>query len=122
LQRFDFKRISLKTLVASLSEICKKEKFTVTEDGLYAIAKAAQGSFRDALSILDQISALSERQIEDRDVYSMLGLVESELLFQLTDALQNKNCSQALELLDTIMEKGKDIKQLARDLIEHFRN
>ena len=121
-QRYDFKRISLKVLVGSLAEICKKESFTVTEDGLYAIAKAAQGSFRDALSILDQISALSERQIEDSDVYSMLGLVESELLFKLTDALQTKDCRQALELLDTIMEKGKDIKQLARDLVEHFRN
>ncbi|MCB9771358.1 MAG: DNA polymerase III subunit gamma/tau [Candidatus Omnitrophica bacterium] len=121
-QRYDFKRISLKVLVASLAAICKKENFTVTEDGLYAIAKAAQGSFRDALSILDQISALSERQIEDSDVYSMLGLVESQLLFELTDALQTKDCRQALELLDTIMEKGKDIKQLARDLVEHFRN
>jgi len=121
-QRYDFKRIPLKVLVASLNEICKKEKFTVTEDALYAVSKASQGSFRDALSILDQISALSERQIEDQDVYSMLGLVEAELLFQLTDALQAKNCSQALEQLDIIMEKGKDIKQLARDLVEHFRN
>lgn len=121
-QRYDFKRISLKTLVASLSDICVKENFTVTEEGLYAIAKAAQGSFRDALSILDQISALSERTIEDSDVYSMLGLVEAQLLFGLTDSLQSKDCAKALELLDAIMEKGKDIKQLAKDLVEHFRN
>ncbi|MCB9757924.1 MAG: DNA polymerase III subunit gamma/tau [Candidatus Omnitrophica bacterium] len=121
-QRYDFKRIALKTLVWSLAEICQKENFTVTQDALYAIAKAAQGSFRDALSVLDQISALSERQIEDSDVYSMLGLVESKLLFDLTDALQSKDCSRALELLDAIIDKGKDIKQLARDLVEHFRN
>ncbi len=121
-QRYDFKRISLKTLVASLNDICQKEKFSVTEDGLYAIAKAAQGSFRDALSILDQIGALSQRQIEDSDVYSMLGLVEAELLFALTDCLQTKDCSKALDLLDTMMEKGKDIKQLSKDLVEHFRN
>jgi DNA polymerase-3 subunit gamma/tau len=121
-QRYDFKRIALKTLVSSLAEICQKENFTVTQDALYAIAKAAQGSFRDALSVLDQISALSERQIEDSDVYSMLGLVEAQLLFDLTDALQSKDCSRALELLDTIIDKGKDIKQLARDLVEHFRN
>ncbi len=121
-QRYDFKRISLKTLVDSLAAICQKEKYTVTEDALYAIAKASQGSFRDALSILDQISALSERKINDSDVYSMLGLVEAELLFGLTDALQARDCAKALDLLDTIMEKGKDIKQLARDLVEHFRN
>lgn len=121
-QRYDFKRISLKTLVASLNAICQKEKFSITEEGLYAIAKAAQGSFRDALSILDQISALSDRQIEDSDVYSMLGLVEAQLLFELTDFLLAKDCGQALDMLDTIIEKGKDIKQLSKDIVEHFRN
>lgn len=121
-QRYDFKRISLKTLVESLRAICEKERFTITDEALYAIAKASQGSFRDSLSILDQVSALSERKISDSDVYSMLGLVEVELLFALTDALEAKDCAKALEVLDTIMEKGKDIKQLARDLVEHYRN
>lgn len=121
-QRYDFKRISLKVLVDSLNEIAVKENFTVSEDGLYAIAKASQGSFRDALSILDQVSALSERRIEDSDVYSMLGLVETELLFDLTGALQAKDCAKALDLLEAIMDKGKDIKQLSRDLVEHYRN
>ena len=52
----------------------------------------------------------------------MLGLVETQLLFELTDALGDKDCALALEVFDGIIEKGKDIKQLAKDLTEHFRN
>ncbi len=121
-QRYDFKRIALKESVEALQKICRKEKLQVDQQALYAIAKAAQGSFRDALSILDQVSALSSRGITDEDVYAMLGLVEVDLLFELTDALAKKDCVAALKVFDSIVEKGKDIKQLTKDLVEHFRN
>ena len=121
-QRYDFKRVTVKTIIGALTEICKKEKFEVAPEALYAIARAAQGSLRDALSILDQVSALSERKIQSEDVCSMLGLVEQEFLFALVDAIGEKNCSGALKILDDIIDKGKDIKQLGRDLLDHFRN
>jgi DNA polymerase-3 subunit gamma/tau len=121
-QRYDFKRIALSTIIDSLNDICQKEGISIDHEAIAAIGKAAQGSFRDALSILDQISALSDRGIKGEDVYTMLGLVEMDLLFRLTDALSNKDCSAAFDLLDQIIEKGKDIKQLNRDLVEHFRN
>ena len=121
-QRYDFKRISIKDTVEALTEIGKKEKLRVDQQALYAIAKSAQGSFRDALSILDQVSALSGRGITSEDVYTMLGLVELDLLFDLADALASKNCVEVLKVFDGIVEKGKDIKQLSKDLLEHFRN
>ncbi len=121
-QRFDFKRIPVKTIAELLADICKKEKLEVDQEALYAIAKAAQGSFRDALSILDQLSAINDRKIQTQDVFSMLGKVETQLLFNLADALSQKNCTQALQVLDEIIDQGKDIKQLSRDLTEHFRN
>lgn len=121
-QRFDFKRISVETIVATMAAISKKEKFKIDQDALYAIAKAAQGSLRDALSILDQLSALSDEGIEAKDVFSMLGMVETQFLFDLTGALAQKNCPLALEILEKIIDQGKDIKQLNKDLIEHFRN
>lgn len=121
-QRFDFKRIGLKTIVDLLQDVCLKETIKVNEDALYAMAKSAQGSLRDALSVLDQLSALSEKGIEAQDVFSMLGMVETSLIFSLVDSLGNKDCSKALEYFDTIIEKGKDIKQLNKDLLEHFRN
>lgn len=121
-QRFDFKRIGNKTIVDLLADIAKKEKLTIDEPALYAIAKAAQGSMRDALSTLDQVSALCDRKIDSSDIYSMLGLVETELMFQLVDALGEKDCEQALETLEEIVNKGKDVKQLYNDLLDHFRN
>lgn len=121
-QRFDFKRICVETIVATMAAVSKKEKFKIDQDALYAIAKAAQGSLRDALSILDQLSALSDEGIEVKDVFSMLGMVETQFLFDLTGALAQKNCPLALEILEKIIDQGKDIKQLNKDLIEHFRN
>ncbi|HSV43281.1 MAG TPA: DNA polymerase III subunit gamma/tau, partial [Candidatus Bathyarchaeia archaeon] len=121
-QRFDFKRISFKELCESLEAIAGKEKIKVDQDAIYAIAKAASGSFRDALSILDQIAALSGQAIKGDDVYHMLGLVEMDLLFSVVDALGAGDCAQALQIFDSIVDKGKDVKQLNKDLIEHFRH
>jgi len=121
-QRFDFKRISVQIMVELLTKISGDEKLTIEQEALFAVAKAASGSLRDALSILDQLSALAQRNIKIDDVNSMLGLVETELLFDLTDHLARKNCAGALEVFDRIIEQGKDIKQFTRDLTEHFRN
>ncbi len=121
-QRFDFKRITVETVMASLKDICVKEKLKIDDAALFAIAKAAQGSMRDALSVLDQLSALGQEGIDAKDVFSMLGMVETELLFQLTDALVDKNCVAALAVFSDIIDRGKDIKQLGKDLTEHFRH
>lgn len=121
-QRFDFKRISVGTIVEAMAAISRKENLKVDREALYTIAKAAEGSLRDALSILDQLGALSEEGIQTADVFSMLGLVETELLFELTEALGEKDCSKALGVLEKITDKGKDIRQLSKDLMEHFRN
>ncbi len=121
-QRYDFKRISLTACVETLAQITKKENLKVDEDALYAIAKAAQGSFRDALSILDQVGVLTDQEIKGQDVYSMLGLVELDLLFELTQALGRKDCAAGLKIFDEIIERGKDLKQVGRDLVEHYRN
>lgn len=121
-QRFDFKRIPVNLIVSGLKEVSRKEKYNIDENALFSIAKAAQGSLRDALSILDQLSAFSGEGIKEEDVYSMLGLVEVQLLFKLVDEIAAKNCVDALKTLDEIIDKGKDIKQLVKDLTEHFRH
>jgi len=121
-QRFDFKRIQVEVIMANLKSICGKENLKANEEALFAIAKASQGSMRDALSILDQLSALSDKGIDAADVFSMLGMVEIEFLFDLTDALIARNCAKALETFNQVIERGKDIKQLGKDLTEHFRH
>jgi len=121
-QRFDFKRIQVEVIMANLQSICVKENLKANEEALFAIAKASGGSMRDALSILDQLSALSEKGIDAADVFSMLGMVEIEFLFDLTDALIARSCVKALDIFNQIIERGKDIKQLGKDLTEHFRH
>jgi len=121
-QRFDFKRIQVEIIMANLQNICIKENLKANEEALFAIAKASQGSMRDALSILDQLSALSDEGIDASDVFSMLGMVEIEFLFDLTDALIARSCVKALDIFNQIIERGKDIKQLGKDLTEHFRH
>jgi len=121
-QRFDFKRIQVEIIMDNLKGICVKENLKANEEALFAIAKASQGSMRDALSILDQLSALSDKGIDAADVFSMLGMVEIEFLFDLTDALIARNCVKALDIFNQVIERGKDIKQLGKDLTEHFRH
>jgi len=121
-QRFDFKRIQVEIIMANLQSICVKENLKANEEALFAIAKASQGSMRDALSVLDQLSALSDKGIDAADVFSMLGMVEIEFLFDLTDALIARSCVKALDIFNQVIERGKDIKQLGKDLTEHFRH
>ena len=121
-QRFDFKRIPVEIIMDNLKNICIKENLKANEEALFAIAKASQGSMRDALSILDQLSALSDKGIDAADVFSMLGMVEIEFLFDLTDALIARSCVKALDIFNQVIERGKDIKQLGKDLTEHFRH
>jgi len=121
-QRFDFKRIAFKELCGALKVIADKEGIPADQDALYAIAKAAKGSFRDALSVLDQIGALIGHSVQGRDIYDMLGLVEMDMVFDLAAALGQGNCQKALVIFDDVIERGKDIKQFGKDVIEHFRN
>ncbi|MBF0485040.1 MAG: DNA polymerase III subunit gamma/tau [Candidatus Omnitrophica bacterium] len=121
-QRCDFKRIPLELMVKSLKSIADKEGFKVEDDALYAVAKAAQGSMRDALSVLDQLISYSDGTVRSSDVNAMLGLVETQFLFDLADALAVKDCAKAFEILEAIISRGKDVKQFNLTLVEHFRH
>ena len=121
-QRFDFRRIPLEMVVKQMKDICQEEKITADEDVLYAVAKTSQGSMRDALSILDQLSSAGEGTLTIKDVNAMFGLVETDLLFALAGALAARNCSMALDTLEKIVAGGKDVKQLTQDLVELYRH
>jgi DNA polymerase-3 subunit gamma/tau len=121
-QRCDFKRIPLELLVKNLRDIAQKEGFNVEEEALFSVAKAAQGSMRDALSVLDQLISYSDGEVKAADVNEMLGLVEFQYLLDLAEAVAAKDCSRAFEVLDALISRGKDVKQLTMNLIEHFRH
>lgn len=121
-QRLDFRRISTMEIIGQLQKICQQEKVNVSVDVLSAIAKSSDGALRDAESILDQLIAFAKDKISIQDVVSMLGLVEQDVFFEIADKIKRKDAQGALQLLNTILEQGKDVGTFIANLIEHFRN
>lgn len=121
-QRFDFRRIPILTIIVQLEKIVAEEKIGIDKEVLFAIAKSSDGSLRDAESLLDQLIAFSKEKVSLADVVSMLGVVEQEALFQITDRIIQKDAMGALELLNNIIDDGKDTGLFLMNLIEHFRN
>jgi DNA polymerase-3 subunit gamma/tau len=121
-QRFDFRRISAMEIAAQLERIVSLEKIDVDKEVLFAIAKSSDGSLRDAESVLDQLISFSRQKISLKDVISLLGLVEQEALFEITDKIIQKDAKGTLGLFDKLIDIGKDISVFLPSLIEHFRN
>jgi len=121
-QRFDFRRIPLMELIAQLERIVSAEKIEVDKEVLFAVAKASDGSLRDAESLLDQLVSFSKDKVSLKDVVSVLGIVEQEVLFEITDKIIQKDALGILGLLNGIIDDGKDITLFLSNMIEHFRN
>ncbi|MFA5116211.1 MAG: DNA polymerase III subunit gamma/tau [Candidatus Omnitrophota bacterium] len=121
-QRFDFKRVPVVKVIEQLNKIVAKEKIRLDNDVLFAVARASDGSLRDAESILDQLISFTKDKISLSDVISVLGVVRHEVLFDITDKIIQKDGKGALELLNSIIDEGKDTAMFLMDLIEHFRN
>jgi DNA polymerase-3 subunit gamma/tau len=121
-QRLDFRRIPALEIASQLEKIVKAENINVDKEVIFTIAKGSDGSLRDAESILDQLFSFSQGKISIKDVVSVLGLVEQEALFAITDKIINRDAKGALSLLNAVIDGGKDTGVFISDLIEHFRN
>jgi len=121
-QRLDFRRIPALEIATQLEKIVKAENINVDKQVIFTIAKGSDGSLRDAESILDQLFSFSKDKISFKEVVSVLGLVEQETLFAITDKISQKDPKGALNLLNNIIDAGKDVNVFLSNLIEHFRN
>ncbi|MCK4561140.1 MAG: DNA polymerase III subunit gamma/tau [Calditrichia bacterium] len=121
-QRFDFKRIPTKTIIEHLKNICKKEKISISDDALLQIAKKADGSMRDAQSILDQIISYSGEKISTEEVASALGIIDQEIYFQFTEKIQDGDLKEILSLCQSIYREGYDFAEFLVGFEEHLRN
>jgi DNA polymerase-3 subunit gamma/tau len=121
-QRLEFRRISVLEIIAQLERVCAAEKITVDRQVLAAIARSSDGALRDAESILDQLISFSRGRVSLEDIHAMLGLVEHDILFEMTEAIGNKDARATLVLLNRIIDEGKDTGVFLQNLIEHFRN
>jgi DNA polymerase-3 subunit gamma/tau len=121
-QRFDFRRIQTKDIITKLHEVSKTERLNIDEDAFLYIAKASDGSMRDAESILDQIASFSKGKINLKDIIESLGMIDQETLFKAADIVINKDPKAGIHLVDEILNSGKDAKQFLLEFLEHFRN
>jgi len=121
-QRFDFKRISTKDIMSKLKEIIKNEKLDIVDEALIHIARASEGSLRDAETILDQLSSFCKGKISKADVSEILGSIEEDKIFTITECISKKDTKKALLLVDKLINEGKDLVQFISSLIEHIRN
>jgi DNA polymerase III subunit gamma/tau len=121
-QRFDFVRVAHLKITEKLREIVKAEKLNIADDVLFSIAKAADGSLRDAESILDQLISFASKDIQLSDVVSLLGVIEEESFLKFVDNVLAHDATSALNLIASVAAKGKDLNYFAEGLLEHYRN
>ncbi len=121
-QRFDFRRITAEGIITKLKMLISQESITCEEEALYAIAKSADGSLRDAEVILDQLNSFSQGKVTLRAVSSVLGLVSKKAVYDIVDQLQPEHISNNMMMLNDLIQEGKDPSQLISAFIEHFRD
>jgi DNA polymerase-3 subunit gamma/tau len=121
-QRYDFRNIPTRVIAQHLADICKKEKIKADEAALLLLAKAGAGSMRDALSLLDRMLSVGEKNLTCEMIEQLLGMPRSQSLFDLTQAIGAGDTRRALELADAQIRGGMSPDTLVAGLIEHLRN
>ena len=121
-QTFVFSRPRLPELVRLLKGIAEGEGIEAPEAALSLVARSARGSFRDAVSTLDQLSAATEGKITVQAVMQLLGAVEEEALFRLCDFVVDRDTAGALTFIEELAEQGQDLGRLVTELLEHLRH
>ncbi len=117
-QRFDYRRVTLAQIQQRLAEVTQAEGVAAEPAALALIARAAEGSMRDSLSLLDQVIAFSGNQISASSVRDSIGLVEGQTLLGILDGIFKRKPLDALSLVDQAYTRGHDLRVLTRSLIE----
>lgn len=121
-QRHDMRRIDHGQIVDYLQFLCDREEVTVENKSLALIAQEAGGSMRDALSLLDQVISCSFGSISHDQVLGILGTVDRQNLFDMSQAILNRYPEKVLSLLNDIYDQGHDLKKFYAAITTHFRN
>ena len=121
-QRFDFRRPSIREVVGVLANVAAQEGIDVVETALTVIARAAGGSFRDAIGILDQLATYSGGKISLQETLDILGVVQHDLLFEIVDLAHENDTQGALLFVERLSQGGIDYAQFIKDLLSHLRD
>ena len=120
-QRFDLRRIPHQKMVQQLTSIAKIEKWQVEPAALEAISRHAQGSLRDAESILDQVATFADGKVGVNDVDELLGATDWEETGLLFDAIADNDAAKAVGLVRTLVDDGRDLRLFVRRAMDHMR-
>ena len=121
-QRFDFNRITLDVISKRLSLILKAESIDIDDASLLSISQKADGSMRDALSLLDQVIAYSGDSIKIEDVSAVIGLIPNEIYFDFSNAIVEKDYNKMMSVIESIHSAGLSLQDLTEGLIKHYNN
>lgn len=121
-QRHDFKRIGLDSIVSHMALVCEKENVNIISESLFLIARAAGGSMRDALSLLDLVISCSEGPVTNENLLDILGIIDRRAILKISEAILSSDFPALLDLLEDLYNNGHNIKELYYDIVEHFRN
>lgn len=120
-QHLAFRRIPMNVIMERLRYICSVEGIKISEDALEVIARAADGSMRDSLTILDQVSSFAD-EITGEEVAQLLGVSDSGIVSGIAEAIFDGDQKRILSLIDEASEKGSDLRILYRDIMIFLRD
>lgn len=120
--RLDFKRVPQKLLMEGMRRICEEKGVTLTESALKLLANCADGSVRDGLSVLDQVLASGQKEIDREAVLEYIGAAGEDFFIELTEQVSLHKVPEALLLVDRALADGKDVRGLMKDWMAHYRN
>lgn len=121
-QRFDFRRITIESIMGRISSIAEKNGVGLQREAARLIARMADGALRDAISILDQCISLGSSEITYNDVLAVVGIVNDTFIAEMVDKLGESDVPGILTLVERLAMEGKDIAQFISDIVQYYRN
>jgi len=121
-QHFVFKKLSVREIIAHLKFIAEKEGLKVSDYSLKLVAEAADGSLRDAETLLDQLISFAGNEINDRDAETVLGVIDRNLFQNLAEAILQGQSDEVFVQVEALVSAGYDLRYFYSGLIEFFRN
>lgn len=121
-QRFDFRRITIESIMDRLDKIAQAGGVSIHRDALKLVARMADGAMRDAISILDQCISMGSAEVSYNDVLSVVGTVNDQFISDVVDAIGTRDISNLIRMIDRLVMDGMDIAHFISDLVLYYRN
>ena len=121
-QLFNFRSLTFKEIAGEIERVAKSENLKIDPGAVAVLARAAEGSLRDGLSLLEQAIAYSGDEITDTQVRELLGVVAESVLDELVEAITTQSAERALGLVHRLITDGQNLQHFCREAIRHFRN